>query len=97
MNAVPTAQRVSTYDGFVANFASSRPLPSLGLFGADVPAPIMELLNRLYRSLAALDYRNRLMDFDLVFRQIDKSIYVLQHEAAYARWREQKRQRRTKT
>lgn len=88
MNAVPPSQRISTYNGFVANLASSRPLPSVSLFGGDVPACILDLLNRLYRELGAVDYRVRLLDFPRIFMQIDRCLYVLRHEAAYARWRE---------
>jgi serine/threonine protein kinase len=92
LTAVPPEQRVSTYDGFVASMASSHPLPSVGLFGGDVPGSILELLNQLYMSLAALDYHARLMDFQHLFMQINRCIYVHQHEAAYRRWRERKRQ-----
>jgi serine/threonine protein kinase len=92
LTAVPPAQRVSTYDGFVASMASARALPSLSLFGGDVPGSILELLNQLYMGLAALDYHDRLMDFQHIFMQINRCVYVHQHEAAYRRWRERKRQ-----
>ena len=94
MNAVPPSQRISTYDGFVANLASSRPLPSLNLFGGDVPASILGLLNHLYMELAAVDYRDRLLDFSRIFMQINRCLFVLRHEAAYRRWRERKRLQR---
>lgn len=94
MNAVPQAQRVTTYNGFVANLASSRPLPSVGLFGGDVPPCILGLVDRLYMGMAAVDYRERLMELPRIFMQIDKCLIVLRHEAAYRRWREIKRQRK---
>lgn len=94
MNAVPAAQRVSTYDGFVASLANSRPLPSVNLFGTDVPASITDLLNGLYMGIAAIDYRSRVMEFSHIFMQIDRCLHVLRHEAAYRRWQERKRQRK---
>lgn len=96
MNAVPIAKRIDTYNGFVGSFAAARPLPSLGLFGTDVPSSIVDLLNGLYMGLAALDYRDRLMNFERVFMQINRCLYVVRHEAAYYRWREQKRARKAK-
>jgi serine/threonine protein kinase len=94
MNAVPASERVRIYNGFVSSLASSRPLPNINLFGADVPGSIAGLLDRLYKSLAALDHRDRLLDWRRVFMQIDRCVYVLKHEAAYRRWRERKRIRR---
>ena len=94
MNAVPPDQRISTYNGFVGSLAGSRPLPSVKLFGSDVPASILELLNRLYMGMAAIDYRVRATDFRHLFMQIDRCVYVLRHEAAYRRWRDRKRQRK---
>jgi serine/threonine protein kinase len=97
MNAVPAAQRVETYNGFVSSFAAARPLPSLGLYGTDAPACIIDLLDRLYMALSALDYRDRLKHFERIFAQINRCEFVVRHEAAYIRWREQKRLRRAKS
>jgi len=91
MNAVPPDQRVQTYNGFVSALASGHPLPSVGLFGGQAPPSIVGLIDRLFRSLAALDYRARKCDFVHIFMQIDRCLYVLDHDAAYHRWREQKR------
>ncbi len=63
MRVVPTQKRQETYDGFVANLAVARPLPSVGDFGVSVPASIRDQVNRLYQSMAALDYRKRDRDF----------------------------------
>ena len=94
MNAVAPAQRVQIYNGLVSSLASGRPLPSIGLFGSQTPLSIVGPIDRLFRSLAAVDYRDRTCDFQRIFMQIDRCIYVLKHEAAYRRWREQKRLRR---
>jgi serine/threonine protein kinase len=97
MNAVPAPQRVQIYNGFVSSLASSRPLPSVRLFGSQTPPSIVALIDHLFRSLAAIDYRERLCDFTYIFMQIKRCLYVLNHENAYRRWREQKRLRRAKS
>ena len=94
MTAVPAQQRIRIFDSFVNRMASAHPLPNVGLFGNNTPLSILDLLNRLINSLAALDYRSRESDFVHIFMQIDRCLYILKHEAAYQKWREQKRNRR---
>ena len=90
MNAVDRSVRVQTYEAFVGALADSRPLPSLSQFGSAVPNCLTSLLDRLYRSMAAIDYRRRLSDFDQIFARINVCLWVLQHEGAYQRMREQR-------
>ena len=97
MNAVAASQRVQMYNSIVSSLASARPLPSVGLFGGQTPPSIVGLIDRLFMSLSAIDYRERICDFKHVFMQIERCIYVLRHEAAYRRWREQKRLRKLKS
>ena len=88
MNTVDRAARVRVYDGFIANMADAHPLPSLAHFGDVIPSCIRPLVDRLYQSMAAVDYRKRLCDFDEIFSYINTSIWVLEHEDAYRRLRD---------
>ena len=95
MLAVRIGQRRTTYDQIVGSIANSRPLPNIGAFGAPVPPSIRDRLNELYRSLSSIDYRNRLCDFEQIFRKINICLLVLRNEQKYQRWLEEKRRRRT--
>lgn len=97
MNVVQADQRVQIYNSLVGSLSSARPLPSVGLFGGQTPRSIVGLIDHLFRGLAALDYRRRIFQFEDVFLQIDRCVYVLKHEAAYQRWREMKRLRKTRS
>jgi serine/threonine protein kinase len=85
MNIVDRTARVQLYGGFVANMANARPLPSVTYFGAAVPSCAVSVIDRLYKSMAAVDYRSRLSDFTKIFSLINTSIWVIQHENAYRR------------
>jgi serine/threonine protein kinase len=90
MNAVHRSARAQTYEMFIGALADARPLPSLAQFGSSTPNCLVSLLDRLYRSLAAIDYRKRLVDFDQVFLRINVCLWVLQHESIYRRMRDQR-------
>lgn len=90
MREASPGRRRATYDQFVDSIASGYPLPSLAAFGPGVPACIRSRLDDLYMSLASLDYRRRLKDFDHIFLKIDTSLIVLQNEEKYRRWHEKK-------
>ena len=94
MLAVRAGRRRATYDQVVRSIANSRPLPSVGAFGAAVPPSIRDRVNDLYRSLSSIDYRIRLCDFDRIFWKINICLLILRNEQAYQRWLEQKRRRR---
>jgi hypothetical protein len=85
MTMVDRKARIQTYEAFVANMANARPLPSLAQFGAAVPSCALPLVDRLYKSMAAVDYRSRLSNFDKIFSLISTSIWVIQHENTYRR------------
>jgi serine/threonine protein kinase len=87
MNIVDRTVRVRTYNGFVTNMANAHPLPSLAHFGGTVPSCALPLIDRLYQSMAAIDYRSRLSDFNKIFSLINTSIWSIQHEDAYRRLR----------
>jgi serine/threonine protein kinase len=94
MAHVPLGKRQHTLDGFVAQLAPSRQLPSMADFGAAVPRCIRYRLDHLYQALCALDYRQRLNAFPSVFRQIEAALIVLRNEEKYRKWMQEKRRRR---
>lgn len=95
MSTVHRAKRADIYHQFIRNMVVAHPLPSLSLLGASLPACIRNQIDILYRSMAALDYRERAADFKSIFRQIDICLIILRNEAKYRRMIEMRRQRRT--
>jgi serine/threonine protein kinase len=91
MNNVQRVDRIRVYDGFVGSLANAHPLPSLDVFTDTVPRSILPLLNRLYMGMAALDYRQRNVDFETIFNDINRCLFVLEHEQAYRRMNERRR------
>jgi serine/threonine protein kinase len=94
MSVVKREKRVDIYHQFIRDVSIAHPLPSLRLLGAPVPACICSQIDILYRSMAALDYRNRSADFQSIFRQIDICLIILRNDAEYRRRIGMKRQRR---
>jgi len=86
--------RRELYDRAVATLGDAHPLPSTRDYGPATPRSICDRLDGLYRSLAALDYRARLVDFDRVFNQIETCLLILRNDLQYRRWREQRQRRR---
>jgi serine/threonine protein kinase len=90
MNAVHKRDRLRIFSEFVQNLVAGHPLPTISAFGGDLPSSIRELAEGLYRSMAALDYRQRLSDFDQIFLRIDQCLLVLRNEEKVRRWRRQR-------
>jgi serine/threonine protein kinase len=90
MSVVDRSARVRTYDAFIGTLADARPLPSLAQFGNATPTCLIQPLDRLYRSIAAIDYRRRVSDFEQIFARINSCLWILEHEGAYQRMREQR-------
>lgn len=67
MRNVKAGQRRDLYDQFVRDIAARYPLPGIAEFGTPIPSCIREQLDQLYRSMAALDYRERLRTFGVGF------------------------------
>jgi serine/threonine protein kinase len=92
MSAVSRRDRQRIYLQFVQSVDAGHPLPSISSYGGDIPTCIGPLLDGLYRSMAALDYRQRLCDFPMIFLKIDQCLLVLRNEEKVRRWRQQKEQ-----
>jgi serine/threonine protein kinase len=94
MSKTKKGHRSRVYDGFVSSMSYAHPLPDVSSVGSTMPGCIVDRIDRLYKSLAAVDYRSRLLDFERIFWQIDSSLLVLRNEVRFRRWREEKRKRR---
>jgi serine/threonine protein kinase len=90
MNAVHKRDRLRNYLGFVQNIAGAHPLPAIAAYRNGVPPSVSTLVEGLYQSMSALDYRRRLCDFDRIFLRIDQCLLVLKNEEKVRRWRQQK-------
>ena len=66
-------------------------LPEIYDFDTDVPIVIRERLNRLCKGMANLNLEKRICDFQVVFREVNCCIEVLQNRAKYERWIELRR------
>jgi serine/threonine protein kinase len=87
-------ERKAAFDGVIAGIAAAYPLPRLSDFGSVAPASISLLVDDLYRSLGALDYRVRLTDFERIFYKIQVCLVVLRNAEKYDRWKKEKERRR---
>lgn len=94
MRSVLPGDKVNEFHKAIKSICNRYPLPDVRDFGANAPRSIAPILNRMYRDLAALDYRNRAEDCSTTFLQISQCLLVLRNEAAYARWMQYKRARR---
>jgi len=94
MNATKRGNRKRVYDGFVSSMSNAHPLPDVASMGCNIPTSVAERIDRLYKSMAAIDYRARLCDFERIFLQIQSSLLVLRNESKVRLWREEKRKRR---
>ncbi len=93
MATVARGKRASMYEQFVQHIADGHPLPGIHTV-TTIPKSIRDPLNDLYKSLAALDFRQRLSDFDRIFLQINRCILILENDDKYHRWREWRRRLR---
>ncbi len=66
-------------------------LPEIYDFDTDVPIVIRERLNSLCKGMANLDHRKRICDFEVVFREVNRCIEILENRAKYERWMELRR------
>ena len=94
MGSVKRGQRIRMYDQFASSIANSHHLPSLAAFAPAIPRSIVHEVDDLYRSLAALDYRERLHDFEHIFLKINRCILILDNQEKIRHWRERRERER---
>jgi serine/threonine protein kinase len=94
MSAVKRGQRIRTYNQFVTNIANSHHLPTVAAFSPKIPRCIVNQVDDLYRSMAAIDYKSRIRDFEHIFLKLDRCIFTLQNEEKIRRWRQKREKER---
>ena len=81
MAVVARGRRKDIFDTFVSEIADNHPLPNLSAFRPDIPASILPLLDELYKAMAHLDYRKRLVDFRRIILRVQTCLLVLRNRA----------------
>jgi serine/threonine protein kinase len=81
---IPQERRQVAYDRAIGPIATRHTLPALTHCDTDgfIPPVILPNLDRLYRALAALDYRRRTIQFASVFHELDRMILTLHRRSA---------------
>jgi len=90
------SRRKKIFDGFIKGIAQDNPLPDIFAYNTEVPNCIKHIINDLYKSLANLDYRKRLTDFNRIFMRIDICRIILENEQKYKKWKEIKKKKKEK-
>lgn len=80
-------KRIEIFDDFIEGFAKDRKLPSIKLFDDNIPKVIIHEVDSLYQSLAALDYRKRLRDFQMIFLKINICEKIIKNRFKIERWK----------
>jgi serine/threonine protein kinase len=88
MSQVRGDERRRMLNQLLPSITDARPLPSISDFGQPVPAIISDRLDRLYRAMTSLDYRQRQRDFTSIFREIERCLFLLRRQREYGRLRE---------
>jgi serine/threonine protein kinase len=70
-NLVPQANRVEVFDGFIDSFSNERTLFSVRTHDESIPKAIAYEVDRLYQSMASLNYKKRETDFQRIFLRIN--------------------------
>jgi serine/threonine protein kinase len=90
MGAVQKRERERMYLLYVQSLDAAHPLPSISAYASNVPLCIKNLVDGLYRGMAALDFRKRIPDFETVFLKIEQCLIVLRNQEKYRKWQLQK-------
>ena len=88
MTNVPPGQRRRIYDQFIGQIADNYPLPKLAAFGKPISSSVLDRVEELYMSMAALNYATRMKDFNRIFLAIRSCLIILRNDKEYLRWRE---------
>ena len=94
MAQVRRGDRKRIYDQFVGGIANSVPLPSIAAFSPTIPPCIVSVVDELYKSMAAIDYRVREQDFDLTFLRISRALLILRNQEKIRQWRQKRQKQR---
>jgi len=89
-NALDRSVRVRIYNGFISKLKDARPLPKVASFVPDVPGVVADHIDRLYMSMASLDYNSRMVDFQRIFARINQIELLLRTESKYREWKKRR-------
>jgi len=89
---MPRNERPTMFAELIPGIAALKPLPSIAEFTDRVPASLPPRIDDLYRSLAALDFRQRLVSWDHIFRRIDICETIVRNERKYRAYLLQRQQ-----
>lgn len=67
----PLKERVNVFNQVIEELVANYPLPSIRKFDPDIPKVVTLEIDKLYKSLAALDYRKRETNYETIFRKIN--------------------------
>jgi serine/threonine protein kinase len=87
LRSVPARQRLAEFIHLIQALTASKPLPDLRVIVPTIPGSICVQLNALYRSMACLDYRERLCDFVRIFNQINQCLIILRNAEKFKHWK----------
>lgn len=85
-------EKVQEYVKSVEVLARKVSLPDIFAFNDNVPKGIKHLLNNLFKELVSLNMRNRQMNLNSIYRQIDICILTLRHQKRFDERRQYKRE-----
>jgi serine/threonine protein kinase len=91
---VAEQRRIEVFNGVIESISRSRSLPSIRLYNETVPKSLACEVDRLYQSMACLDYRRRETNFETIFIRLNICIKIIQIQKQYEEWRRKKEQRR---
>lgn len=84
-NLVPEMNRVQVFDGFIESFSQQRNLFPVRMLNESIPKAIAYEVDRLYQSMACLNYKKRERDFQRIFLRINICEKVIRTHKG--RWR----------
>lgn len=85
--------RKKYFDSIIGGFSKNRKLPSIREYDNNIPKTIANEVDRLYRSLACLDYRRRQIDFKRIFNRINICEKVIKYYKKIEKMKKKKEDR----
>jgi len=85
-------ERIYVFNQIIEELASNHPLPSIRKFETKIQKVVAFEVDKLYKSLATLDYRKREISFENIFRRIN----ICEKTIIYYLKEEQKKKNKTK-
>ncbi len=78
-NLVRKSDRLDVYNGMIEDFAQSKSLPSILLYDDSMPRSLAFHIDRLYKSLAEINYHKRESKFERIFLRVNTCIAIIRN------------------